>query len=205
MTTLTFAADESGDVSFSFTKGASRHFVVAAVATPEPEHLRNVLASVRHASRLDDGFEFRLNTLSSRTLRLRVYQALAAAEFESWAVVVDKERLSDPFRLLSGPDVYAFFLTELIAAIPFALRGEGTLILDQFGSPGATRSEIKRVLRMREIELGFRHIQIARSRSEPLVQVADLIAGAIMRRARGDEAMFRWVEHHCRSVVQYGE
>jgi hypothetical protein len=37
MLTLTFAGDESGDVSFAFDKGASRHFVVAAIATADPD------------------------------------------------------------------------------------------------------------------------------------------------------------------------
>lgn len=39
MITLTFASDESGDVTFAFDKGASRYFVVAVIATPEPETL----------------------------------------------------------------------------------------------------------------------------------------------------------------------
>jgi hypothetical protein len=47
MITLTFAGDESGDVSFSFGKRASRYFVVAVIATEDPDSLRDLLAAVR--------------------------------------------------------------------------------------------------------------------------------------------------------------
>ena len=47
MLTITFAGDESGDVSFNFGKGASRYFVMAVIATTKPEDLRQSLAEVR--------------------------------------------------------------------------------------------------------------------------------------------------------------
>jgi hypothetical protein len=41
MPTFTLAGDESGDVSMSFAKGASRNFVIAMIATPYPDQLRS--------------------------------------------------------------------------------------------------------------------------------------------------------------------
>lgn len=52
MITLTFAGDESGDVSFAFDKGATRYFVVAVIATPNPDDLRQLLADLRKDSGL---------------------------------------------------------------------------------------------------------------------------------------------------------
>lgn len=46
MITLTFAGDEAGDVSFAFDKGASRYFVAAVIATPDPDGLRQLLADL---------------------------------------------------------------------------------------------------------------------------------------------------------------
>ena len=47
MSVYTLAADESGDVSFSFQKGASRLFVVAAISTEKPDHLRDFVSDLR--------------------------------------------------------------------------------------------------------------------------------------------------------------
>ena len=83
MLTLTFAGDESGDVSFAFGKGASRYFVVAAIATSDPDGLRQRLADLRRSSALPRDYEFKFNTLSSRVLRRRAFETLAGAEFEA--------------------------------------------------------------------------------------------------------------------------
>lgn len=203
MSELTFAGDESGDVSFSFDKGASRYFVLAAVATARPESIQHALDDARRMSRLPAGYEFRLHSLSSRPLRHRVYQALSVAEFDTWAVLVDKTQLAEPYRLLPGPNFYGFFATELIRVIPLSLRRGATLILDQFGSPTTTRANIKQTLRVREIEMGFRRIRIERSQSEPLIQVADMMAGALLRRAKGDAEVYDIVCRRFRSVVEY--
>jgi hypothetical protein len=69
MRTLTFAGDESGDVSFSFGKGASRYFVLAVIATDEPDALRQTLADIRQKAGLKRTFEFRFHDLTSLRLR----------------------------------------------------------------------------------------------------------------------------------------
>ena len=122
MLTLTFAGDESGDVSFSFAKGAFRYFVVAVVATADPDALRQLLADLRQSSGLPAEYEFGFNALSSAPLRKRVFEGLAHADFESWAVVVDKTVLSDSFKVMRRLDFYLYFVTELIRLIPLDKR-----------------------------------------------------------------------------------
>jgi hypothetical protein len=187
--TLTFAGDESGDVSFSFGKGASRYFVMAMIATSEAEHLRSLLARLRDEAGLPETYEFGFHALSSARLRERVFDALSKAPFEAWAVIVDKTILPDPFRLfMTGLEVYLYFASELIREIPGDKRQGATLIMDEFGDPGKTRGELKRVMKERGIQHGFRRISVRRSKSEPLIQVADLIAGSILRRDTHNES-----------------
>jgi hypothetical protein len=143
MLTLTFAGDESGDVSFSFGKGASRYFVVAVIATADPESLRQLLADVRERSGLVAHYEFSFNALSSAPLRRRTFEALAGADFEGWAVVVDKTTLPDSFRVMRRLDFYLYFVTELVQLIPSDKREGATLILDEFGSPAQLRTELR--------------------------------------------------------------
>lgn len=203
MITFTFAGDESGDPSFNFGKGASRYFVIAVVATSAPDELRGALDDLRQNLNLKNGYEFGFHKLASKKLRDQVFMALAQANFEAWAILVDKTVLGDAFKAMSGLDLYLFFVTELIQHIPERKRFDGTLILDEFGYPDQTKDELKRILKARNIPHGFRRISIRRSQSEPLIQVADLIAGAIWRRdTRNDTGAYEILEHKIK-LVEY--
>jgi len=161
MLTLTFAGDEAGDVSFSFEKGASRYFVVAALATAAPDSLRQRLADLRQSSGLSHEYEFKFNALSSTALRRRVFASLSDADFEAWAVIVDKTALSDPFKVMRGLDVYVYFVTELIQLIPAEKREGATLILDEFGSTAQLRTELRRFMSARGIPRHFKRVLAA--------------------------------------------
>jgi hypothetical protein len=205
MITFTFAGDESGDVSFNFGRGASRYFVIAVVATSAPDELRGVLENLRQKLNLADGYEFGFHKLKSGKLRQLVFHALSRANFDAWAILVDKTTLGESFKAMSGLDLYLFFVSELIRYIPEEKRLDGTLILDEFGYADQTKGELKRILKARNISHGFRRISIRRSQSEPLIQVADLIAGAIWRRdTRNDTGAYETIEKKIKRLVEYG-
>jgi hypothetical protein len=204
MLTLTFAGDEAGDVSFSFEKGASRYFVVAALATTNPDGLRQRLAELRQSSGLPHEYEFKFNALSSTALRRRVFASLSEADFEAWAVIVDKTALSDPFKVMRGLDVYVYFVTELIQLIPAEKREGATLILDEFGSAAQLRTELRRFMSARGIPRHFKRVLARRSRSEPLIQIADLLAGAILRRdAKREAEAYEQIERKLKRVLEF--
>lgn len=204
MVTLTFAGDESGDVSFSFERGASRYFVFAIIATVNPDALRQRLAELRQQANLPAHYEFSFNSLSSAPLRRRVFSALAEADFHGWAVVVDKTNLSDSFKVMSGLEFYLYFVTELLQVVPDHERIGATLILDEYGSPARVRSELRRIMAIRAIPRQFRRIQIKRSKSEPRIQVADLVAGAVLRRdSKGDASAYDYIAGNMQQVVGF--
>ncbi len=204
MLTQTFAGDEAGDASFSFNKGASRYFVMAVVATTNPDGLRATLADVRRQARLPANFDFHFNRLASGKLRQLVFSRLREADFEARALVADKTALPDPFRVMAGLDFCLYFVSELIRQIPPDRRAEGTLILDEFGSPERTRGELKRVMKAREIDHGFRRVTVRRSESEPLIQATDLVTGVILRRdAKKDSEAYDYLAPRLAQVITY--
>lgn len=204
MLTFTFAGDESGDVSFNSSKGASRYFVATVIATQFPDNLRALLEKLRRDSKLPERYEFGYHRLSSEQLRKRVFSTLASAEFEVWAILVDKVILSEAFKAMSGLDFYLYFVSELICQIPDQKRAGGTLILDEFGYPDQTKDELRRIMKARNINHKFSRISIRRSQSEPLIQIADLIAGAIWRRdTHNDNGAFDVIERKIRKLVEY--
>jgi hypothetical protein len=201
---FTFAGDEAGDVGFEFGRGASRFFVVAVIATQDPDTLRNCLADLRDEAHLPPNFDFHFNSLASPKLRAMVFSALSRADFEAWAIVADKTSLSDAFKLMTGLDVYLYFVSELIRLIPPQKREGGFMILDEFGDPEGTKAELKRVMKARAIDHGFRRIAVRRSQSESLIQVADLVAGSILRRdAHKQSAAFAEISGKVREVIEY--
>ncbi len=44
------------------------------------------------------------------------------------------------------------------------------------------------MLRLRGMSVGFKRLDISRSRSEPLIQIADLVAGSILHRDTYNES-----------------
>lgn len=158
----------------------------------------------RSQSGLSDAYEFNFYNLTSAALQERTFSALAAADFEAWALIVDKTTLSDPFRLLTGLDFYLYFVTDLIRMIPAEKRDGSTLILDEFGSAERAPAEIRRVMKARGINARFKRMVVKRSRSEPLIQVADLIAGAIFHRdsRKGSDA-FELIEPKMHALEEF--
>jgi len=204
MLTFTFAGDESGDVSFNFGKGASRYFVMAVIATTKPENLRQNLSDVRQEFGLPPAYEFSFNNISSVQIRQRVFQVLQSADFEAWALVVDKTLLPDLFHAMRRLDFYLFCITELLQSIPAEKREKSTLILDEFGGEPDLPVEFRRYMKRRNIPRHFSRVLTKRSKSEPLIQVADLVAGAVLRRdAQRDSEAFDVIKSKFNAVVEY--
>jgi hypothetical protein len=162
------------------------------------------LVDVRQQAKLSERYEFSFNALSSAGLRRQVFAALAAADFEAWAVVVDKTALPDIFRVMRRLEFYLYFVTEAIQLVPANRRAGATLILDEFGGSQNVRTELRRFLAARSIPREFRRVLAKRSQSEPLIQVADLVAGAILRRdSRGDVEAYEAVSSKLRRLLEF--
>ena len=124
---LTFAGDEAGDASFSFNKGASTHFVLALIATTQPDALRQALARLREKRGLPADSEFKYHKLTSTALRQATFEALQALDFAVWALTVDKTRLPTYWRALNAHSFYALLASELIVLVPLVEREGATL------------------------------------------------------------------------------
>ena len=112
--------------------------------------------------------------------------------------------LPEPLRILDGMDFYLYLVTELIDRIPMKVREKGTLILDEVGSANVALVRLKRMLKVRGIKHGFSRVFFRRSRSEDLIQVADLVAGAILRRdTKNDFEAIDYINDKLVEVFEY--
>lgn len=198
----TFASGEAGDTSFRFDRGATRHFVVAIIGTQQPEALRQALAELRQRRNLPANYEFSFHWTTARQLRTVLFETVAGLDFRVWAVVAEKAKLHDSFRIMPGRSLYVYFITEVIQLIPVAWREGTTLLLDQFDEAGKAITALKQGLKARGIPKGFKRIRSKRSRGEDLIQIADLMAGAILRKyAKGDARAYQVVEPKIASLL----
>lgn len=204
MITLTFAGDEAGDVSMNFKKGASRYFVPAFISTPSPDALRDTLAGLRKTLNLRETHEFKFHKMASAEVRNQVFSTLARADFDAWSLVVDKTFLPKIFQTTEGIAIYTHFITELLSLIPAELQQDATLILDEFGSTPDLRTELRRTMVKRDMPRLFKRVLVRSSNRESLIQVADLVAGAIMRRdTQNDSEAFDMIEKKIRRLETY--
>lgn len=200
----TFAGNEAGDVSFRFERGASRYFVAALIGAANPDQLRRTLDDLKTQNNLPAGFEFKFHRLSSKRLRQALWSALNAVDFQAWVVVVDKSSLPDLLRIMPPSTFYAYFLNEAVQLAPEGLREKAPLWLNEFDRADKTLSEFKLVAHQRGLRYGFRRIRAARSRSEALIQAADLVAGAVLRHYdRGDSEAFNRLTGKKNALVEY--
>jgi hypothetical protein len=201
---LTFAGDEAGDASFAFDKGASTHFVLALVATAQPDALRQALVDIRKSRGLPADYEFKYHKLSSAALRQATFGALQAMDFAVWALTVDKTELPAYWRALDAHSFYTLLAAELIVQVPLEEREGATLLLDQFDPRGKALLALKRALKRRQVRRGFRKMLNVRSRSEPLVQIADLVAGSILRHmTHGDAESLDYIRDRLRMIHRF--
>ena len=167
--------------AFVLTAGASTHFVIALIGTQQPDEMRTVLAALRSRLQLASNFEFKLHRLGQRRIRDQLWETLTPLDFRVWAIVVDKTRLADMFRVMPAPAFYSYFLSEAIRLVPEDLRWGAPLWLDEFDRSGKTVALLKRAFAARGLRYHFRNIRAVRSQSDEMVQVADIAAGAILR------------------------
>ncbi|HQU35248.1 MAG TPA: DUF3800 domain-containing protein [Anaerolineales bacterium] len=204
MITLTFAGDEAGDVSLSFNKGASRYFVPAFISTQFPDDLRQTLSNLRQTLDLRETHEFKFHKMASAEVRNQVFSALAHAKFDAWALIVDKTRLPKIFETTESIEIYTHFITELLDIIPAELQKGATLILDEFGSTPDLRTELRRAMVKRRMPRLFKRVIVRSSHRESLIQVADLVAGAVMRRdSQNDSEAFDMISRKIKRLELY--
>jgi hypothetical protein len=106
---------------------------------------------------------------------------LQSLDFVVRALAVNKTRLPLSFHEMGKLGFYAFFLNDLIQRIPAGELGQTSLILDQFDGVEKTIRMLRRQLKASGRVGSIKRIAARRSRGESALQVADMVAGAILR------------------------
>jgi hypothetical protein len=136
--------------------------------------------------------EFKFHKTSDGN-RLTFLRALRSYSWVGRALVVDKMRLREDWWNLQDVSLYAASLAQLVARMPAGELGETIMALDQFGTPQTMLRELRARLKLQvggSVGRLFKKVVVKRSRSESLIQCADMVAGALMREITGGDSRF---------------
>jgi len=177
--------DESGDPGFKLAKGSTSHFVVAMVIFQDFEEAERTSAAIETAMeelRVKPEFKF---SKCSDAVRDGFFQAVAPFKFIVRAMVVDKAKVYSKNLREDTERFYNYFVQMLMRHDNDALDGANVKI------DGSGDREFKNALAayLRH-QLGdgkIAKMRFADSRRDRLVQLADMVAGAIARSYRHDD------------------
>jgi hypothetical protein len=183
--------DESGDPGFKVAKGASPLFAVAMVVFDDPAEAHKTQAIVRRLlGRIHRRPEFKFNKCRNE-IRDAFFQAVHGQSFVVRAIVVRKELIWSERLRTNDESFYRFFVKSMVKFDNRALS-HAKVIIDGSGDRAFRRS-LAGYLRRHSAPGAIDQVKIRDSRSEPLLQLADMCAGAIARSYRADRAQTdRW-------------
>jgi hypothetical protein len=175
--------DESGDPGFKVPQGSSPIFVAAMVMFTTPADALTTERVIRATmSRLRVKPEFKFNK-SSNEVRDGFFQAVRNCPFMVRAIVVRKEVIYSPHLKTNKEDFYRFFVRQMMQHDNGRLE-QATVVIDGSGDR-SFRAMLKSSLR-RHLGARLKDVRFSNSRSDVLVQLADMCTGAIARSYRAD-------------------
>jgi hypothetical protein len=193
------AVDEVGQIGFKFEQGSTMFFAATVVLTNEPQTIRDNLVRLRENLKLPLTTEFKFHS-TPHSFRLAFLQSASTWPLTARCLYVDKRLLPPDFRRMSSSSFYAFFLAQLLDRLPVGELGNTTLVLDEFGPSQLTLRAVREALRRLGLWGGktrlLKRMVFRRSRSEGVIQVADVISGAIYRwLTEGDAAYYGLIQN----------
>jgi hypothetical protein len=183
--------DESGDPGLKLGRGSSSHFCVALIIFEENEDAETAdraIDDLRCKLRLHENYEFRFNN-ANRPIREGFLREAASQNFFYHGIVINKAKLTGPgFKVKESFYKYACGLVLLNAKSQLS---DATVIIDGSGSR-EFRKQLATYLRRKTGRL-TKKIKVQDSRRNNLLQLADMVAGAMNRSfgCKGDSAVYR--------------
>lgn len=176
--------DDSGDPGFKLEKGSTSHFVIAMVIfddTLEAEKTALAIKELRRELQFSDNSEFKFFK-SQKRVRLKFLEVVTQFNFIVRALVVDKSVIYSDQLQRSKNSFYSYFIKEALKHNGGDIL-EGKIRIDGSGDRIFRRNfltYLRKELNGRDQRV-FTHCKMVDSKGDVLIQMADMIAGSILR------------------------
>lgn len=198
--------DESGDAGLKLQKGSSKYFVVTLVVFEENEEAEACdkrIDLLKEELAIDSKFEFKFNKCK-RDFRERFLKAVSLYNFFYFVIVINKRKLTGSgFRYKSPFYKYA---TSLVFKNAKTYLNDARVTIDGSGSKDFKKQlEIYLRKKINKEKIGrVSKIKIQASGKTNLLQLADMVSGAIYRSfgTKEDARVYRSLIKHWEIYVQ---
>lgn len=182
--------DDSGDPGFKLNKGSTSHFVIAMVIFDdelEAEKTAVAIKELRRELRFGEQVEFRFFK-NSKNIRVKFLETVKKFKFRIRCLVVDKSVIYSEELKSNKNSFYAYFIKE-------ALRHSNNSVLNAKVRMDGSGDRIfrknfftylRRELNSDERKI-MRNCKMVNSKSNVLVQLADMVAGSLNRAENKDK------------------
>lgn len=186
--------DESGDCGLKFGKGSSDLFVCVAVVFSDAfsaDACDRAISGLRFQLRRSPAFEFHFSESSDR-VRDAFFRTVNHETFKYAGFVVDKRKLYGD-RFTDPKEVYEFSVGIVCEQVR-PLLDNSKIIIDENGDADfkfRLAKSLKRQMTNQDGSCAIKKVTMERSHSNNLVQLADMISGALMRSCNSRDDRFR--------------
>ena len=176
--------DDSGDPGFKVDKGATSHFVIACIIFDDSlvaEETAVAIKKYRRSIGFPDNMEFKF-TKSKNEIKKGFLKTISKFDFRVRAIVVDKSIVRSQELKFFKDSFYNFFIKEVLSKSKDSLHNS-RIRLDGHGNRLFKRNlstYLRRELNSNDKKI-MKNMRLVDSKKDVLIQMADMIAGAIRR------------------------
>lgn len=182
--------DESGDPGFNIDHGSTPLFLIASVVFGNEQNAsacRDRIKAVRGELKLPGTAEFKFSKTSNH-VREYFLKAVAAHDFFYTAAVFDKRKLAVPD--LGIKKAFYQYVIGLAFEMLKPRLDEAYLEIDRGGGDEFARHLTRYIAEISRDPGGRRYVRrtkLCSSHGDDLIQLADMVCGAVMRSFKGDD------------------
>lgn len=185
--------DESGDTGFKFSKTSSRFFVLVIIifdSLADAEKANEAVKEIRKELKLPENFEFKFSTGTSDKYKKAFLQKLSKFNFRYRTVIVDKAILAKQNPIYPKDSLYMIVADHLFLRAESRMKN-ASIFIDRISKSFV--DDFNGYLRKRlntNIEKIIGRLKHQDSKSNNLLQLADMVCGAIYRKYNRSEDKF---------------
>lgn len=182
--------DESGDAGFKLDKGSSKTFTIACVVFDdelEAEKTAIAIKELRRKLKFSDRVEFKFSGSSNKT-RTAFLKTIRPFSFKVRALVVQKEIIRSDQLKNDKNSFYSYFIKMVLQHNKETIK-EARVRIDGSGDRIFRRrflTYLRKELNSRQRKV-VHNIKMVNSKSNVLIQMADMLAGTIRRYKEGEK------------------
>lgn len=175
--------DDSGDAGFRLERGSSHYFVISLVIFDDNLEAEKMAVSIKELRRslgMKDWEEFKFNKSNER-IRIDFLKKISQFSFRVRAIVVNKEQIYSSELKSKKVSFYSYFIKETIKHSNDTIF-DARIRLDGSGDREFKRQFLSYLRReLNSTKTIMRNFKMVDSKSDVLIQSADMIAGALRR------------------------